>query len=95
MKEKMLMPTEEWEDFRSRVLGLTSDLTQVRFFKMAFFGAMACATDFFENVLSGDYTAEEVHNLLTRWRDGLRAELEKYEGELTTALLEDQDGRDN
>jgi len=95
MKNKMLTPTEEWEDFRRRVLGLTSDPTQIRFFKMAFFGAMTCATDFFENVLSGDYTPDEAQDLLIRWRDGLQIELDKYEGELVTALLEDQDGRDN
>lgn len=85
------MPKEEWADFRDNALGRPDDDTQ-NFLKIAFIGGLASATEFFQNLITGDLDPVLKQDLFERWVAGLSIELEDYNRELTR-LMEIRYGR--
>lgn len=90
VKEKMLMPKEEWEDFRDNALQRHNPNTH-RFLKMAFIGGLTSATDFFQRLITEDFDPKIKQDLFERWMAGLTTEVEGYQIELFN-LMEDVDG---
>jgi hypothetical protein len=86
--DKVLMPKEEWEDFRDNALRDQNPTTH-NFLKMAFIGGLTSATDFFQNLISGDLDSDVKQDLFERWLAGLTIEVEAYKKELWLLMGED------
>ena len=93
VKKKMLMPKEEWEDFRDNALQQHSSATH-SFLKMAFIGGLTSATDFFQELIAGDLEPHVKQELFEGWLAGLTTEVEAYRTELSM-LMEEDYGRTN
>lgn len=91
---KILMPSEEWEEFRDSALRQHSPETQA-FLKLAFVAGLSSASEFFQNLIScEDLGAAKKQALFQRWMTGITSELENYAGELLR-FSEGKNGRTN
>lgn len=87
------MPKEEWEDFRDNALQQHPAATQ-KFLKMSFIGGLTAATDFFQQLISGEMEPGVKQHLFESWMAGLTSEVEAYKTEIWN-LMEEDNGRTN
>jgi hypothetical protein len=94
--EKVLMPIEEWEDFKNKCLSQyqLSDVEVLRF-RLVFLGALAASTDFFESLLSGQFEQDEAQKYYVRWKENLQEEMNRFDLDFVVRFLGGPRGGNN
>ena len=91
---KILMPSEEWGEFRDSALHLQHSPEAQAFLKLAFVAGLSSASEFFQNLISCEFEADKKQDLFQRWMAGITTELENYAEELLR-FSEGENGRTN
>lgn len=82
-----LMPDEEWEDFKDKVLekyGLSE--SDLRLYRAVFFGALATASNFFDDLMRSDMSPQEKQQRYLDWMEDLQREIDGFAVELLSSL---------
>ena len=80
--EKILMPSGEWDEFKTRCLDPHHlNHNDVARYRVVFLGALAAATDFFSNLYFGDLSDTAAREYYDQWLVNLQSEMGKFEAE--------------